>query len=76
MVVKGVYYVPGIVSTIGLFMYYQRFIGPDLNFRVNAVAWSDLDNSFGFSDGVSAKAKLWMVIAFMISFGGLIGNHF
>jgi len=57
--VSGVHYIPGIISTIGLIM-------------VNLVSWSDLNGVNFLSDNVSAKARIWLLFAFVVSFAGLV----
>jgi len=59
--VLGTQYIPGIVSTIALFM-------------INAVSWNDLNDNFVFGDGVSTKAKIWLFFAFILAFGALAGS--
>jgi len=53
------HYVAGLISTLGL-------IG------VNIVSWSDLDSNAIFGDQVSSRAKVFLFIAFIVCFIGLI----
>jgi len=54
----GYYFIPGIVSTIAVLM-------------INAVSWNDLNNNFLFGDGVSTKARVWILFSFIVAFGGI-----
>lgn len=60
--VNGAYWVPGTLQTIGLIM-------------VNVINWGLLtDDSMMDDGGVAAKAKAWVVAAFVLCFSGLIGS--
>jgi len=39
---------------------------------VNIVSWSDLNSNAIFGDQVSAKAKVFLFVAFIVCFAGLI----
>merc|ERR1712046_97062 len=60
--VNGAHYIPGIMSTIALFM-------------LNLIHWEAVSESYSLmEDGGGAIAKCWVFSAFCLSFGGLIGG--
>lgn len=60
--VDGTFYIPGILSTLGLLM-------------LNVVRWEAVTEDYSLmEDANGAVAKCWVFTAFCLSFGGLIGG--
>ena len=41
-------------------------------FSVNIVSWSDLNSNAIFGESVSSRAKIFLFVAFIVCFGGII----
>jgi len=58
--VEWYHYVPGVISTVALIM-------------INLPSWGDINGSM-FNEGSSTKARVWLLISFIIAFAAIIAS--